>query len=175
MPFFNNTTVSTRAFKRVRPRISLKSSSLLTKHDGFSEEKEWRIVYVPEGDPLGYLKACLDYFIGPRGLEPKLKYKFGPALRPESGTGDDLDTGNCLTYWNSLSSDPLSRRRSLDPHSQGCFNASEREIYPTAYFHLQFRCGRKCRMHRSNRVGRCASSSCFRSQSIRTGKNHCLA
>jgi hypothetical protein len=48
----------------------VKSSSLLTKHDGFSEEKEWRIVYVPEGDPLGYLKACLDYFIGPRGLEP---------------------------------------------------------------------------------------------------------
>jgi Protein of unknown function (DUF2971) len=71
----------------------VKSFSLITKHHGFAEEREWRIIYVPERDPLGYLKPWLDYFIGPRGVEPKLKYRLGPTLRPQSGTGDDLTTG----------------------------------------------------------------------------------
>jgi len=138
----------------------VKSSSLLTKHDGFSEEKEWRIVYVPEGDPLGYLKPCLDYFIGPRGLEPKLKYKFGPALRPESGTGDDLETGvlsDILEFiiLGPTVSSPLARSsftRMLQRIGKG--NLSDR-VFPST---IPLR--RKCRMHRSNRVGRCASSSC---------------
>ncbi len=72
----------------------IKSFSLVTKHSGFDEEKEWRIVYVPERDPLGYLKPCLDYFVGPRGVEPKLKYKFGETYQPEEGkTGEPLTTG----------------------------------------------------------------------------------
>lgn len=60
----------------------VKSLALVTKHMGFSEENEWRVVYVPERDPLGYLKPCLDYFVGPRGVEPKLKYKFGKTYNP---------------------------------------------------------------------------------------------
>jgi Protein of unknown function (DUF2971) len=72
----------------------VKALSLITKHRGFSEEQEWRIIYVPERDPLGYLTPQLDYFVGPRGVEPKLRYKFGPILRPAEGrTGDDLPTG----------------------------------------------------------------------------------
>jgi hypothetical protein len=71
----------------------VKSFSLVAKHDGFSEEREWRVIYVPERDPLGYLKQRLGYFIGPRGVEPKLRYKLGPVLQPASGTGDDLETG----------------------------------------------------------------------------------
>jgi hypothetical protein len=63
----------------------VKSFSLLRKHAGFREEQEWRAVYIPERDPNGYLKPCLDYFIGPRGLEPKLKYKFGKQYDPEQG------------------------------------------------------------------------------------------
>jgi hypothetical protein len=55
----------------------VKALALCTKHTGFAEEKEWRAIYVPERDPLGYLKSLLDYFVGPKGVEPKLKYKFG--------------------------------------------------------------------------------------------------
>jgi Protein of unknown function (DUF2971) len=71
----------------------VKSLALATKHRGFSEEREWRVIYVLERDPLGYLKSRLDYFIGPRGVEPKLKYKLGFVLRPESGPQIDLPTG----------------------------------------------------------------------------------
>jgi hypothetical protein len=61
----------------------VKAVALTTKHTGFDEEKEWRAVYVPERDPLGYLKSCLGYFVGPRGVEPKLKYKFGKTYNPD--------------------------------------------------------------------------------------------
>lgn len=72
----------------------VKSLALTTKHTGFSEENEWRAVYVPERDPLCYLKACLDYFVGPRGVEPKLKYKFGQTYNPEPPkTGKPLTSG----------------------------------------------------------------------------------
>jgi DUF2971 family protein len=72
----------------------VKTLGLVTKHTGFGEEKEWRAVYVPERDPLGYLKPCLDYFVGPRGVEPKLKYGFGRTYTPESPkTGAPLTSG----------------------------------------------------------------------------------
>jgi len=73
----------------------VKTLGLTTKHTGFDEEKEWRAVYVPERDPLGYLKTCLDYFVGPRGVEPKLKYKFGKRYAPEPPkTGAPLLSGS---------------------------------------------------------------------------------
>ncbi len=73
----------------------VKSLALVTKHTGFFEEKEWRAVYVPERDPLGYLKPCLDYFVGPKGVEPKLKYGFGKTYNPEPPkTGAPLTSGN---------------------------------------------------------------------------------
>jgi hypothetical protein len=72
----------------------VKSLALATKHTGFSEEHEWRAIYVPERDPLGYLKPCLDYFVGPRGVEPKLKYKFGQTYQPEVSKAEKpLTTG----------------------------------------------------------------------------------
>jgi predicted AAA+ superfamily ATPase len=63
----------------------VKSFALTTKHRGFSEEREWRAIYVPERDPLGYLKGHLDYSVGPRGVEPKLKFKFGDRSLPRDG------------------------------------------------------------------------------------------
>jgi hypothetical protein len=53
----------------------LKLASIFSKHIGFKEEREWRIVYMPERDHKNALKNKLSYFNGPRGLEPKLKYK----------------------------------------------------------------------------------------------------
>jgi hypothetical protein len=63
----------------------VKSFALTTKHRSFSEEREWRAIYVPERDSLGYLKGHLDYSVGPRGVEPKLKFKFGDRSLPRDG------------------------------------------------------------------------------------------
>jgi hypothetical protein len=73
----------------------VKTLALCTKHTGFSEEREWRALYVPERDPLGYLKSRLDYFVGPRGVEPKLKYKFGQTYPPQAADSgaEPLTTG----------------------------------------------------------------------------------
>lgn len=55
----------------------VKGLALVTKHSGFSEEKEWRVVYNPGRDTTGALKSFLNYHIGSRGVEPKLKYPVG--------------------------------------------------------------------------------------------------
>lgn len=56
----------------------LKLFSIFTKHRGFDEEKEWRIVYMNERDPNGLFKEMHSYAITPRGVEPKLKLKIRP-------------------------------------------------------------------------------------------------
>lgn len=56
----------------------LKLFALFTKHDGFREEHEWRIVYMPERDPNGLLADMHSYAITARGAEPKLKLKLAP-------------------------------------------------------------------------------------------------
>jgi hypothetical protein len=55
----------------------IKSNALVTKHSGFSEENEWRVIYVPERDLERRMKPYLQYHVGDRGVEPKLKYKIG--------------------------------------------------------------------------------------------------
>lgn len=56
---------------------AIKTYALTTKHKGFSEEAEWRVIYHPERDRAGALKEYLGYHIGERGVEPKLKYRIG--------------------------------------------------------------------------------------------------
>jgi hypothetical protein len=55
----------------------IKNFATTTKHIGFSEEAEWRVVYQPDRDRGGLLKDCLTYHIGARGVEPKLVFKVG--------------------------------------------------------------------------------------------------
>jgi hypothetical protein len=92
----------------------VKAIALTTKHNGFSEENEWRVIYVPERDQLGYLKPLLNYFVGPRGVEPKLKFKLGAPLSPTTGKGDDLKIGTlsdileCIVLGPTISS-PLAK------------------------------------------------------------------
>lgn len=65
--------------------------SLFTKHEGFHEEKEWRVLYDKRRDPDDKLAHMLGYHHGPSGLEPKLKLR----LRDLAIDGDgspDLDT-----------------------------------------------------------------------------------
>jgi Protein of unknown function (DUF2971) len=51
----------------------IKLFALFTKHWGFREEDEWRIVYLPNRDPQKLIEPMMDYWIGPKGIEPKLK------------------------------------------------------------------------------------------------------
>jgi hypothetical protein len=52
----------------------IKLFALFTKHRGFHEEREWRIVYLREQDRLGLLEQQLHYAIGARGIEPRLRF-----------------------------------------------------------------------------------------------------
>ena len=54
----------------------LKIFALFTKHTGFDEEREWRVVYMRTRDTEKSFDPMFDYWIGPRGVEPKLKLKF---------------------------------------------------------------------------------------------------
>lgn len=56
----------------------LKLFSMFSKHHGFSEEREWRIVYLKDRDKDKKLEAMFHYAIGKRGVEPKLKLKLIP-------------------------------------------------------------------------------------------------
>jgi hypothetical protein len=53
----------------------LKVFALFTKHRGFEEEREWRLVYMPDRDPNNLLKSMFHYTNGARGVEPKLRLK----------------------------------------------------------------------------------------------------
>lgn len=52
--------------------------SLFTKHVGFSEEREWRIVYRHEFDKDKIYERMFGYHLGEAGVEPKLKFKVEP-------------------------------------------------------------------------------------------------
>lgn len=65
----------------------VKLFALFTKHHGFSEEEEWRIVYMPNRDPDKTIHGQFHYWIGPRGVEPKLKFKILPV---KGLTSDDF-------------------------------------------------------------------------------------
>ena len=57
---------------------SLKIYSLFTKHSGFEEENEWRIVYMSDRDPRKKLESMLSYTVTNTGIEPKMKLKVNP-------------------------------------------------------------------------------------------------
>lgn len=65
----------------------IKIFSLYTKHHGFKEENEWRITYLVERDLNKKLTPMFHYWVGPNGLQPKLKMKIEPI---EGLTQNDL-------------------------------------------------------------------------------------
>jgi hypothetical protein len=52
----------------------IKLFALFTKHRGFHEEREWRIVYLREQDRANVFTQQLHYAIGGRGIEPRLRF-----------------------------------------------------------------------------------------------------
>jgi hypothetical protein len=65
----------------------MKIFSIFTKHAGFAEEREWRVVYMRERDKNRKLDEMLHYAIGRSGVEPKLKFKIKPV---DGVTTDDF-------------------------------------------------------------------------------------
>jgi Protein of unknown function (DUF2971) len=53
----------------------LKEFSLFTKHIGFEEEQEWRVVYFSERDKANALTEMCTHAISNKGIQPKLKLK----------------------------------------------------------------------------------------------------
>lgn len=68
----------------------IKMYALFTKHIGFQEEREWRILYSPSRDQLGALKSMVSYYNGPRGIEPKMFMEIG-AIEGVTSASFDFD------------------------------------------------------------------------------------
>ena len=86
----------------------LKLFAVFTKHRGFKEENEWRVVYMRDRDRDKVFDRMFSYWIGPRGVEPKLKVKIERIPDP---TDDDLSLSKIverIILGPSLSS-PLAR------------------------------------------------------------------
>ena len=73
----------------------IKAFALITKHKGFAEEAEWRVIYVPDLDQQKVLVDQFGYHISPRGAEPKLKFKIAPVV---SGAPVPLSLANILEF-----------------------------------------------------------------------------
>lgn len=54
--------------------------SLFTKHSGFSEEREWRVVYFKARDASEEFASMFDFITSSNGIEPKLKLNIEPML-----------------------------------------------------------------------------------------------
>lgn len=55
----------------------LRYFALFTKHAAFREENEWRVVYFPDRDESQRYAGLLSYAISHKGIQPKLKLRFG--------------------------------------------------------------------------------------------------
>jgi Protein of unknown function (DUF2971) len=53
----------------------VKAFAISTKHIGFEEEHEWRIIYMREFDEADSLRDSMSYHVDGRGIQPKLKLK----------------------------------------------------------------------------------------------------
>ena len=67
VPLAHMTDAAGALFERI------KLFALFTKHLGFHEEREWRLVYLREHDKDDVLAQQLSYTIGARGIEPRLR------------------------------------------------------------------------------------------------------
>lgn len=71
----------------------IKLAALFTKHNGFEEEEEWRVVYLLERDRQKKMIDMFDYSVSQNGIEPKLKLKIIPI---KGLTSDDLSLSKII-------------------------------------------------------------------------------
>lgn len=97
----------------------IKLFALFTKHRGFHEEREWRVVYLREHDLAGKLTQQLHYDIGERGIEPKLRFAIGALGEPGAPTPPLLEDLVARIILGPVLATPLvlrSARRMLELH-----------------------------------------------------------
>jgi hypothetical protein len=61
--------------------------ALFSKHRGFHEEREWRVVYMRDRDHGNAFNPFFGFVTGANGIEAKLKFKVAPVV---GATADDL-------------------------------------------------------------------------------------
>ncbi|WP_288960891.1 DUF2971 domain-containing protein [uncultured Sulfitobacter sp.] len=83
--------------------------AIFTKHSGFAEESEWRLVYLKDRDKAATLEPYLSYFNGPNGFEPKLKLPLAPIKGAVDETLDLSSVVHRVIVGPTVSS-PLARR-----------------------------------------------------------------
>jgi hypothetical protein len=69
------------------------ASALSTKHHGFSEEIEWRVIYSPSEEDNELVKDMFSYKVTRRGIEPLLKF---PVVAKQGISGPSLDLSNII-------------------------------------------------------------------------------
>ena len=82
--------------------------ALLSKHLGFREEDEWRLIYLSERDKNQLLYSMIGYVIGSRGIEPKLRLEIAPI---EGAIANDISLNNIIEriILGPTTSSPLSK------------------------------------------------------------------
>lgn len=98
----------------------IKVFSLTSKHKGFDDEREWRVVYLPERDRTGSLAGNRAHIITSRGVEPKLRLKIAPLPGTDDSNWTFNDIFDKIILGPGVSSE-LSRRsvqRMLENHGK---------------------------------------------------------
>ncbi|RYE55664.1 MAG: DUF2971 domain-containing protein [Hyphomicrobiales bacterium] len=80
--------IAFHAFERI------KLFALTSKHSGFAEEREWRVIYWPDQDRNNDFKKLRSYHNGAKGIEPKLKLNMHEANKITGGN-DKLEDYIC--------------------------------------------------------------------------------
>ena len=71
----------------------IKLFALFTKHDGFTEEEEWRVAYIRDRDTTASLHRMFSYSVGKQGVVPRLKLKIMPI---PGATGPDFSLSKVI-------------------------------------------------------------------------------
>jgi hypothetical protein len=79
--------------------------ALTTKHAGFGEEKEIRIIYMKNRDYKEILKKYYDYNVGTRGVEVKLKLPINPLSEDSHDTWSFQDIVHTIIIGPAASSE----------------------------------------------------------------------
>lgn len=72
----------------------LRYFALFTKHKGFEEESEWRVVYTKQSDSNQVLSQSMGYLLTGKGIEPKLKLKLSELC---ADSKSDSDTSQLIS------------------------------------------------------------------------------
>jgi hypothetical protein len=89
--------------------------AVFSKHSGFKEENEWRLVYLKDRDQFDnknkrvFFDRYFSFFNGASGIQPKLKLPIGDFLKSIGATVSFADLIDCIIIGPTAAS-PLAKR-----------------------------------------------------------------